>query len=80
MYGGKFDFIVLDEWTRGMEKIFVIAELLEGKGVNIWCFYLVGEIDIWCSTVKNRLQEPKLTWSKFLNKLRATFYPVTVHR
>ena len=38
------------------------------------------EADIWWNTVKSRLVGPKFTWTKFLNDLRATFYPVVVQR
>ena len=59
-----------------MEKIFVVIEVLEEKRVNVGMFYLTAEADIWWSTVKDRLIVPKLTWSKFLEELRAKFYRI----
>ena len=63
-----------------MEKIFAVVEVPEEKKVNIGTFYLAGEADIWWSIVKNKLQGPELTWAKFLEELRAKFYPITVQR
>jgi len=37
-----------------MEKIFAVVEVPEEKKVNIGTFYLAGEADIWCSTVKDK--------------------------
>jgi len=39
---------------------------------------LTSEVDISWNTVKDRLVRPEFTWSKFLGKLRAKFYPVLV--
>jgi len=46
-YGGSYDPVELEEWIRGMEKIFVVIEVLEEKRVNIRTFYLIREADIW---------------------------------
>ena len=46
-YEGKYDPVELEEWIRGMEKIFAIVEVPENKKVNIGTFYLTGEADIW---------------------------------
>jgi len=67
----------LEEWVKGIEKTFIIVEVSEKK-VNIWMFYLTGEADIWRSTMKNRLVGSKFTCSKFLEELRAKFYPITI--
>ena len=48
--------------------------------MNRGTFYLAGEADIWLSTMKNKLQGPELTWAKFLEELKAKFYPITVQR
>ena len=45
-YDGKYDLVELEEWIRGMEKIFVVVEVPKGKKVNIGTFYLIGEADI----------------------------------
>ena len=63
-----------------MEKIFAIVEVPEEKKVNIGTFYLASEADIWWSTVKDKLQGPELTWAKFLQELKAKFYPITIQR
>ena len=42
-YGGNFDPVVSEEWLTGMEKIFVVIEVLKDKKVNIGIFYLTGE-------------------------------------
>jgi len=44
-----------------MEKIFTVIEVSEEKRVNIGTFYLTRVVDIWWSTVKDRLIGPKLT-------------------
>ena len=44
---GKFHHVEREEWIRGIEKIFTVIEVPEEEKVNIWTFYLAGEIDIW---------------------------------
>ena len=80
VYDGNFDPIELEDWIRRMKKIFAGVEVPEEKKVNIGTFYLAGEVDIWWSTMKDKLQGPGLTWAKFLQELRAKFYPITVQR
>jgi len=63
-----------------MEKIFTVVEVPEEKKVNIRTYYLTGEADIWWNTVKDKLVWPEFTWSKFLEELRAKFYPIVVQR
>jgi len=46
-YDGKYDPMELEEWIKGMEKIFTTVEVPEEKKVNIRTFYLTGEVDIW---------------------------------
>ena len=65
VYDGNYDLIVLEEWVRGMEKIFTVVEVSEEKKVNIGTYYLTGEVDIWWNTMLR--VEPKFTWSKFLS-------------
>ena len=55
VYDGSYDPVVLEEWTREMEKIFTVVEVPEGKKVNIGTCYLTGEADIWWNTVKDKL-------------------------
>lgn len=80
VYDGNLDVVELEDWIRGMEKIFTVVEVPEEKKVNRGAFYLAGEADIWWSTVKNKLQGCEFTWAKFLEKIRAKFYPITVQR
>ena len=47
VYDGNYDLVVLEEWVRGMEKIFTMVEAPEGKRVNIRTYCLTGEADIW---------------------------------
>ena len=61
-----------------MEKIFAVVEVPEEEKVNMGAFYLTGEANIWWSTVKDKLQGPELTWTKFLEELRAKFYPINL--
>jgi len=75
-----YDSVELEEWIRGMEKIFAVVEVPKNKKVNIGTFYLAGEADIWWNTVKCRWQESKLTWAKFTGELRAQFYPIALQR
>ena len=39
VYEGKYDAVELEEWIRGMEKIFVVVKVLEEKKLNIEIFY-----------------------------------------
>jgi len=64
VYDGNLDPIELENWIKGIEKIYAIIEVPEERKVNIRTFYLAGEIDIWWSTVKGKLQGPELTWAK----------------
>jgi len=68
----------LEEWIGGMEKIFTVIKVPEEKRVNIMTFYLPEEASICWSTAKDRLIGAELTWSKFLEDLRAKFYPITI--
>jgi len=38
--------MVLEEWIRCMEKVFVVIEVSEEKKVNTRTFYLIEEADI----------------------------------
>jgi len=80
VYDWKHDLMELQDWIRGMEKIFTVAEVLEEKKVNIGTLCLLEEVDIRWNTVKDRLLGPAFTWSKFLDELRAKFYPILVQR
>ena len=77
---GKYDQVKLEEWIWEMEKIFTILEVPEDTKVNIGMFYLTGEANIWWNTIKDRLLRPDFTWSRFLEELRAKFYPVVVQQ
>jgi len=78
VYDGTYDLVVLEEWVRGMQKIFTVIEVPEEKKVNIRMYYLTSEVDIWWNTVKDKLVGPECTYSKFLSVVRAKFYPVVV--
>jgi len=47
VYDGSYDPVVLEEWIRGIKKIFTVVEVPEGKKVNIGTYYLTSEADIW---------------------------------
>jgi len=78
VYDENYDPVPLEEWVRGIEKIFTMVEVPEEKKVNIGTYYLTGEANIWWNIVKGRLVGPEFTLSKFLEDLRAKFYPVVV--
>jgi len=80
VYDGSYDPVVLEEWIKGMEKIFTVVEVLEEKKVDIGTYYLTNEADIWWTTVKDKLVGPEFTLNKFLSELRAKSYPVMVQR
>jgi len=61
VYYGSYDLVILEEWIRGMEKIFTVIEVPEEKRVNIRTYYLTGEADIWLNTVKDKLVGPEFT-------------------
>ena len=46
-YDGQYDPVELEEWLKGIEKIFIVPEVTEEKKVNIGTFYLTREADIW---------------------------------
>jgi len=77
-YGGSYDPVELEERIRGMEKIFAVIKVPEKKKVSTGTFYPTGEANIWWNIVKDGLTGPKLTWSKFLEELRAKLYPIMV--
>jgi len=77
-YDGSYDPMQLEESIIGVEKIFVLIEVPEEKSVNIGTFYLIGEAGISRNTIKDMLVGPKFTYEKFLEELRAKFYPVTI--
>ena len=80
VYDRKYDIVELEQWIRGMDKIFTVAEVPNEKKLNIGTFYLTGKVDIWWNTVKDGLLGLEFTWNKFLEELRAKFYPVLVQR
>jgi len=43
VYDENLDLVELEDWIRGMEKIFTVIEVPKEKKVNIWTFYLTGE-------------------------------------
>ena len=55
VYNGNLDPVELEDWIRRMEKIFAVVKVLEEKTVNLETFALAGEVDIWLSTVKDKL-------------------------
>jgi len=57
-----------------------MIEVPKEKKLNIGTFYLTGEVNIWWDTVEDKWKETELTWSKFLEELRAQFYPSTIQR
>jgi len=63
-----------------MEKIIIEIEALEEKKVSIGMYYLIGEVDIWWNTIKDRLIGPEFIYYKFLQELRAKLYPAAFQR
>jgi len=41
VYNENYDPVVLEEWVRRMEKIFIVVEVPKEKKVNIRTYYLV---------------------------------------
>jgi len=77
-YDEKYSLVELEQWIRGMEKIFVILEVPEERKVNIGTFYVTGEVDMLWNTIKDRLSRPEFTSGRFLKELKAQFYPVII--
>ena len=61
VYDGKYEPVELEEWVRGMKKIFTVVEVPEEKKVNIGMSYLTDEADIWWKTIKGRVVGPEFT-------------------
>ena len=80
VHDANYALVVLEEWVRGMEKIFTMLEVSEEKKVNTGTHCLIGEAHIWWNTIKDKLVRPKSTWSKFQDQLREKFYPVVDQR
>jgi len=59
----------LEEWIRGIEKIFTTLEFPEDKKVNIGIFYLTKEVRFWWKAIKERLLGLDST-SRFLEELK----------
>jgi len=55
-----------------------VIEVLEEKKVDIMTVYLIREADFWWGMMKNKFVGPEYTLAKFLEELRAKFYPVTI--
>jgi len=55
-----------------------VIKVPEEKRVNTGILYLIGEADIWWNTIKDKSVGLELTRSKFLEALRAKFYPIIV--
>jgi len=47
VYDGNIDPVELEDWIRGMEKIFIVVDVPEEKKVNMGIFYLTGEANNW---------------------------------
>jgi len=61
VYDGTYDPVVLEEWVRGMEKIFTVVQVPEEKKVNLGTYYLTGETDIWWNIIQDKLVGPKFS-------------------
>ena len=61
VYDEKYDQVEWEEFVRGIEKIFIVPEVLEETKVNIRTYYLTGEADIWCNTIKDKLVGSEFT-------------------
>jgi len=46
VYDRKYALVELNEWIRGMEKIFTVVKVPDEKKVNIGTFYLTREANI----------------------------------
>ena len=55
VHDANYALVVLEEWVRGMDKIFTVVEVPEEMKVNIGTYYLTGEADIWWNIVKDKL-------------------------
>ena len=60
IYVRKLGPVELKDWIREIGKIFDVVQVLDEKKMKIRTFYLVGEVNIWRSTIKDKLQGPKL--------------------
>ena len=52
VYDRNYDPVVVEEWVKGMEKIFTVVKVPEEKKVNIGTYYSSGEANIWWNTIK----------------------------
>jgi len=43
---GKYDRVELEEWARGIEKMFIVVEVLEERKVNIGTYCLTVKADM----------------------------------
>ena len=46
IYDGKYNLVELEEWIRGMEKIYTVIEVPNERKVNVGTFYLTREANI----------------------------------
>jgi len=55
----------LEEWVRGITKIFIGVEVPQEKKIIIGMYCLTGEVDILWNTMKDKLVRPEFSWSRF---------------
>ncbi|XP_057525575.1 uncharacterized protein LOC130804996 isoform X2 [Amaranthus tricolor] len=92
-YDGKGPPTKLDDWIRGMEKIFAILKTPEDMRVDLAVHYLTGDADTWWVTHRDALLPapsadtsehpsivPSLPWSLFVSALRDEFFPLHLQR
>ncbi|XP_074267457.1 uncharacterized protein LOC141590795 [Silene latifolia] len=76
IYDGTVDPVLMSEWTRDMEKHFILYRVAEADKVNIAAHFLEKEADHWWAmTGPTATLEPCFGWERFKTLLEARFYP-----
>ncbi|XP_074271192.1 uncharacterized protein LOC141595117 [Silene latifolia] len=75
IYDGTVDPVLMSEWTRDMEKHFILYRVAEADK-NIAAHFLEKEADRWWAmTGPTATLEPGFGWERFKTLLESRFYP-----
>ncbi|XP_019190743.1 PREDICTED: uncharacterized protein LOC109185215 [Ipomoea nil] len=76
VFSGEEDPVLLEEWIRSLDKIFVVVGCPEDRRVELATFYFSHEADLWCVHEGPAcLGELGFDWLALNDKLREMFYP-----
>ncbi|XP_019179515.1 PREDICTED: uncharacterized protein LOC109174714 [Ipomoea nil] len=76
VFAGEEDPVLLEDWIKTLDKIFVVVGCPDDRRVEFASFYFSHEADLWWVHEGPACQEePGFDWSALKDKLRERFYP-----